>query len=161
MKCVMQTLTWNTYDPTIHFQYYIWKLKSINLFVSFTTEIMSLHFSFLCYRYLIWGNFPKVYHEQLINIVERDNWLHLLASHIQDLFMYPMNLDMQFAYVANHPSDFTGKLSNCWNSNFHLMWWEGASASFNRIALIPMYIVSYISLAGCVSLSGMFTLYTI
>ena len=40
MKCVMQTLTWNTYDPTIHFQYYIWKLKSINLFVSFTTEII-------------------------------------------------------------------------------------------------------------------------
>ena len=38
--------------------------------------------------------------------------LHLPASHIQDVFVYHMNLDMNFGYVINHPSDMTGKLSN-------------------------------------------------
>jgi hypothetical protein len=38
--------------------------------------------------------------------------LHMPASHMKDLFVFHMNRDMQFAYVANFPSDLTGKLSN-------------------------------------------------
>ena len=48
------------------------------------------------------------------HVKDAGNGLRLPASHIKDIFVYynTQDLDIQFGYVVNHPSDMNGKLAN-------------------------------------------------